>query len=114
MTGEAERYLPQMTGAHISYEHWHRYLFAARLVAGKAVLDVACGEGYGSRLLAETAASVVGVDVDPAAVRDAAASYPAWNLTFLCGPAELIPVEGEHVFDVIVSFETLEHLTADG
>jgi SAM-dependent methyltransferase len=114
MTGEAERYLPQMTGAHISYEHWHRYLFAARLVAGKAVLDVACGEGYGSRLMAGAAASVVGVDVDADAVRDAAASYPAANLTFLCGSAEQIPVEGEHVFDVVVSFETLEHLAADG
>jgi SAM-dependent methyltransferase len=103
-----------MTGAHISYEHWHRYLFAARLVAGKAVLDIASGEGYGSRLLADSATSVVGVDIDPAAVRDAAANYPAWNLSFLCGSAEQIPIEGEHTFDAIVSFETLEHLTADG
>lgn len=114
MSAEAERYLPQMTGAHISYEHWHRYLFAARLVAGKAVLDVASGEGYGSRLLAESAASVVGVDVDPGAVRAAAEKYAAPNLAFRCGTAEHIPVEGEHAFDVIVSFETLEHLTADG
>src|SRR5207244_9781454 len=39
--------------------------------------------------------------------------YPRDNLTFCCGPAEEIPVPGQHVFDVVVSFETIEHLTAD-
>ena len=44
----------------ISYEHWHRYRYAAAFVAGKAVLDIASGEGYGSAFLAQHAASVVG------------------------------------------------------
>ena len=63
MEHTGERFLPEIDGAYISYEHWHRYLFASSFVAGKSVLDVASGEGYGSALLALTAASVVGVDV---------------------------------------------------
>ena len=38
-----ERFVPGTAG--LAHEHWHRYAFARR-VAGKRVLDVACGEGY--------------------------------------------------------------------
>ena len=52
MSGElpftGERFIPGVQG-EIWLEHWHRYHFAARWAAGKRVLDVACGEGYGSR-----------------------------------------------------------------
>src|SRR5439155_16636321 len=65
-------------------------------------------------LLAGSAASVVGVDADPEAVEFARARYPLGNVTFLQGNAEEIPVPGEHTFDVVTSFETLEHLSADG
>ncbi len=58
-----ERYVPGTAG-EIAHEHWHRYAFARRFVAGRRVLDVACGEGYGSALLAEAAAHVTGVDID--------------------------------------------------
>src|SRR5687768_15184340 len=96
-----ERYHPTLT-RHMassrdyvlnSYEHWHRYLFAAGFVAGKAVLDVACGEGYGSDLLARTAARVVGVDVAADAVDHAARLYRRDNLSFRRGPASRIPVD---------------------
>ena len=51
-----ERFLPWMEGAHIHYEHLHRYAFAAQLVKGKKkVLDVTCGEGYGSYMLSKEA-----------------------------------------------------------
>ena len=56
-----ERFIPGTPG-EIWHEHWHRYHFAAPLVAGLAVLDVACGEGYGSALLATRAATVTGAD----------------------------------------------------
>ena len=46
-----ERFVPGVRG-EIWIEHWHRYHFAARCVAGKRVLDVACGEGYGTALRA--------------------------------------------------------------
>jgi len=48
-----ERYVPWMEPGEIHYEHLHRYRFAKEFVKGKKVLDLACGEGYGSNLLAE-------------------------------------------------------------
>ena len=52
MNFSGERYIPDVDAADISYEHWHRYLFATSLVADKIVLDIASGEGYGTSLLA--------------------------------------------------------------
>src|SRR5262245_61886652 len=101
MMPTGERFLPEMNGAYIAYEHWHRYLFATQFAKGKTVLDVACGEGYGSNQLATSAARVVGVDVDPETVRHASATYRADNLIFHCGPAEQIPISGEHLFDLV-------------
>ena len=57
LTVTGERFLPDCTG-EIAYEHWHRYAFARSYVADKRIADVACGEGYGSALLARTAAHV--------------------------------------------------------
>jgi glycosyltransferase involved in cell wall biosynthesis/SAM-dependent methyltransferase len=106
---------PRVAADHrtLACEHWHRYLYAAQFAAGKAVLDVACGEGYGSRLLAETAARVLGVDTDLEAVREAASRYPRPNLEFRTGTVERLPLEGEHQIDLVVSFETIEHVWAD-
>ena len=59
-----ERYLPWLEDPYIGYEHLHRYAYATQFVENKKVLDLACGEGYGARLLAGTAESVVGVDID--------------------------------------------------
>ena len=52
---------PRAAAVHrtLACEHWHRYLFATQFVAGKRVLDIACGEGYGSCLLAERAGPVL-------------------------------------------------------
>jgi glycosyltransferase involved in cell wall biosynthesis/SAM-dependent methyltransferase len=115
-----ERFIPRIEDPRaaadhrtLACEHWHRYLYAAHYAAGKAVLDVACGEGYGSRLLAETAARVLGVDTDPEAVGEAASRYPRPNLEFRTGTVERLPLEGEHLLDLVVSFETIEHVWAD-
>ena len=106
-----ERFLPEVRGA-IFYEHWHRYAAVSPLVAGKRVLDAACGEGYGSALLAGVAAEVVGVDVDEATIGHARARYGAQpNLRYEQADATALPF-ADRSFDVIVSFETLEHLAA--
>ena len=89
-------------------EHFHRYYVARHLAAGLDVLDIACGEGYGSALLAQVARSVVGVDVDPAAVGHARQTYDSSNLSFREGSATAIPVPDSSI-DLLVSFETLEH-----
>lgn len=106
-----ERFTPECV-REIWYEHWHRYAFALDLVRGKRVLDAACGEGYGSDLLARSAASVVGVDLSEAAIAHARQRYDARpNLQFVQGDATQLPFEDAR-FDVVVSFETLEHLHA--
>ncbi len=91
-------------------EHLHRYAIAREYVKGKTVLDIACGEGYGSNLLAATAEKVMGVDIDNDVITNATAKYRHPNLSFHQGPAEQIPFADNH-FDVVVSFETLEHAT---
>lgn len=105
-----ERYIPNLNLPEISYEHWHRYIWLQQLVVNKRVLDIACGEGYGSKLIADVAAQVVGVDISEEAINYATSKYIQPNLEFLCGSAAEIPVDGHYLFDVIVSFETIEHL----
>jgi len=106
-----ERFTPECV-REIWYEHWHRYLFARRLVAGKRVLDVACGEGYGSALLSDAAAEVVGVDIDAPSIAHARERYgQRTNLTFETGNAIALDFPPGR-FDLVVSFETLEHLSA--
>src|SRR5687767_11637278 len=89
-----------------TFEHLHRYALAQDLVRNKTVLDIACGEGYGTNLLAQTAASVTGVDIDMATLAQAASKYVRKNISFLTGAIEQIPAR-DHQFDVVVCFETL-------
>ena len=107
-----ERYIPESAPADVAYEHWHRYFYAQQFIKGKEVLDIACGSGYGSALMAESAASVIGVDIDAETVAYCQSVYVRDNLRFLQGSVASIPVEGEAVFDVIVCFETIEHVDA--
>jgi glycosyltransferase involved in cell wall biosynthesis/SAM-dependent methyltransferase len=104
-----ERYVPGITG-NIFLEHLHRYVLAARIVAGKDVLDIASGEGFGSSLLAEAARSVIGVDISEDAVTHAQTKYGGPRLRFQAGSAMSIPLPDASV-DVVVSFETIEHIS---
>jgi SAM-dependent methyltransferase len=104
-----ERFTPECV-REIWYEHWHRYALAARFAAGRRVLDAACGEGYGSALLARHAASVLGVDIADGAVAHARARYASSNLSFQQGDATALDALPDASFDLIVSFETLEHV----
>lgn len=106
-----ERFTPECV-REIWYEHVHRYALARHLAAGKRVLDVACGEGYGSAMLAPVAKSVLGVDLSGEAIRHARARYGLLpNLSFDEADATRAQFAGAP-FDMVVSFETLEHVEA--
>ena len=99
--------------AYLMAQHLVRYAAAKTVVQGKRVLDVACGSGYGCKLLADWGAKeVVGVDVSANAIASAESLFGGKKTKFLVGDAEDIsPVIGKtKKFDVIVCFETIEHL----
>ncbi|HEX5128733.1 MAG TPA: methyltransferase domain-containing protein, partial [Usitatibacter sp.] len=79
---------------------------------GKRVLDVACGEGYGTAALAQIARSAVGVDVSAQAIAHARATYAnVANASFVEASCTELPLP-DAAFDTVVSFETLEHVEA--
>lgn len=104
-----ERFMPEFPSDWGS-EHLHRYMFARDLCAGKTVLDVASGEGYGSMLLAEVADHVTGVDISDETVCFSREKYRRDNLVYQQGSATALPFAADS-FDVVVSYETIEHLT---
>jgi 2-polyprenyl-3-methyl-5-hydroxy-6-metoxy-1,4-benzoquinol methylase len=103
-----ERLTSAMSG-QVEIEHYHRYLLARDFCAGRDVLDIASGEGYGTALLAQVARSATGVEIDAAVVAAAQAEFGRSNLRYLQGDAVAVPVD-DATFDIVVSFETLEHL----
>ncbi len=106
-----ERIVPDETAHGIVAIHLKRYEFALPYCAGREVLDAACGVGYGSAALARSAARVVGADVDAEAIEYARDRYGAPNVEFVVADLLAPPFE-DASFDVVVSFETIEHLRA--
>jgi SAM-dependent methyltransferase len=104
-----ERIIPDETEPGVVALHLKRYAFAEPWCAGRDVLDVACGAGYGTAALAESAYSVVGGDVDEGAIAYAARRYARPNVRFEVVDAHALPY-GEASFDTVCSFETIEHL----
>lgn len=111
MKHTGERMTPEVDkGNLIYYEHITRYKFASQFIKGKNVLDLACGEGYGSDLLLKSGAKkVVGVDISTETVNHAKNKYKSKNLSFIQSDAVSLPFE-DKTFDIVVSFETIEHL----
>lgn len=103
-----ERVDPTAHSGEILQEHAGRYVFAARYCSGKHVLDVASGLGYGTDYLRTQGASAVGLEIDEQSVQYSHYHYPC--CTFVQGSAEKMPAGWNNMFDVVVSFETIEHL----
>lgn len=91
-------------------EHINRYVFASRFIKNKIVLDVASGTGYGSDyLIKKGAKKVIGLDISNDAINYGKNAYEKQNLSVMQGNATNLPFHDES-FDIIVSFETIEHL----
>ncbi len=111
LTGE--RTLPDVPAENYWFQrHLAVYQWIAARVGGLRVLDMACGEGYGSDLLAGSARSVVGVDANPEAHEHARLRYVRPNLTFERGMVESFGTPGEH--DAVVFLQTIEHVQDPG
>jgi SAM-dependent methyltransferase len=104
-----ERLVPERQhGELVHAEHLVRYRLAAELARSRRALDAACGEGYGTAMLAAAGASeAVGVDIDEATVAHSAARYP--EASFSVADVTSLPFEDAR-FDLVVSFETIEHV----
>ena len=103
LTGE--RTLPDVPEENYWYRrHLVVYEWIAARAHGRRVVDLACGEGYGSAVLARTAASVVGVDANPEAFEHARARYP--QVSFERNMIELW--QGD--VDCVVFLQTIEHI----
>ncbi len=88
---------------HLAVYEW----IGARVIGGR-VLDMACGEGYGSEVLSRGAASVVGVDANPEAHEHARLRYGRQNLQFERGLVETYGEAG--TYDAVVFLQTIEHV----
>ena len=110
MERTGEREVPSVPGTieGVDEKHLQRYRWAALYTRNKKVYDVACGTGYGSLLLG--ASEYKGFDYSPETV-DYANKYYATikSVSFSVADACNMPEELDTT-EVIVSFETVEHL----
>lgn len=105
-----ERFVPaRMRGELVEAEHLARYWWAAQLADGRRALDAGCGLAYGAQLLrAAGALSVHGVDIGEATI-EAARAACGDGVELVVGDLAELPF-ADRAFDLVVCFETIEHL----
>jgi len=92
-----------------SIQYLERYLFACELLEpGQKVLDVACGAGYGTDTLVNHGCDAIGADIDDGILEEAKRKWG--RSEFQKADVLNLPFEDE-LFDAVVSFETIEHVT---
>src|SRR6201996_5259054 len=111
LTGE--RTLPDVPAENYWFRrHLAVYEWIGARVIGKRVIDMACGEGYGSEVLSRSASSVVGLDANPEAYEHARRRYRRQNLSFDRGMVENYGETG--AYDAVVFLQTIEHVQDPG
>jgi SAM-dependent methyltransferase len=107
LTGE--RTLPDVPAENYWFRrHLVVYEWIGARVIGMRVLDMACGEGYGSEVLSRSATAVLGVDGNPEAHEHARLRYVRQNLQFKWGAVETYGEPGS--LDAVVFLQTIEHV----
>jgi SAM-dependent methyltransferase len=105
LTGE--RTLPDVPAENYWFRrHLAVYRWIAQRCAGLEVVDMACGEGYGTAMLAERAARVTGVDANPEAHEHARLKYARPGVTFV---RDLVETYARPC-DAVVFLQTIEHV----
>ncbi len=106
-----ERVIPGLVNDDLWAEHFGRYAFAARFAAGKRVLDIGCGAGYGLMELARASRFAVGIDLARDPLDYALTHYhKSTTAAFLQASASALPF-ADQSFELITAFEVIEHLT---
>lgn len=105
-----ERLIVGNSPLELEAEHVARYEFAASFCKGKTVLDLGCGTGYGSAIIAKVAKDVLGIDISREAIRYARKKYQAHNLNF-----EIMDISdylGQNKkYECIICLEVIEHIS---
>ncbi|MDD2785432.1 MAG: class I SAM-dependent methyltransferase [Patescibacteria group bacterium] len=112
MQFSGEQFIPGISKPRLEDEHRARYEYAINLAKGLDVLDIACGTGYGTYELSGKANSVKGVDISQESINYAKSHYQQPNLDFIQASA-CDPLFSAERFDLITSFETIEHLNQE-
>ena len=90
-------------------DHLERYSFAKQYARGQRVLDIGCATGYGTACLADGADYTLGIDIHEGAIRYAKDHYEHPRCRFMKGDLPEV-LRGEASFDLVVSFEVIEHV----
>lgn len=106
----SERWVPGFLYKRTEFSHTERYNLACEYTTGKKIIDIACGVGRGSNIMATygLAESVYGTDIQPDTIRYAKWRYGSKNIEFAINDAQELDINNE--YDVAVSFETIEHV----
>ncbi|HDQ00099.1 MAG TPA: class I SAM-dependent methyltransferase [bacterium] len=105
-----ERILPTQPGetSFVFARHQFAYRYVQQFVENKTVVDIGCGSGYGSHILAQRAKLVCGIDHDPEIVAYCRQRYHNSNLSFL--QMDATRLNPDQQFDIVVNFQMIEHV----
>jgi 2-polyprenyl-3-methyl-5-hydroxy-6-metoxy-1,4-benzoquinol methylase len=89
--------------------HIERYNYILNFIkSNTTILDIACGYGYGSLMMAKKSGNVIGVDISEEAIQYARKKYTLKNTLYLQSDIEFF-IQQEY-FDIVSCFETIEHI----
>lgn len=117
ITNTGERIIPRAFQSRADYLLYVRHVFAyefarQQIAPSSVVLDLGCGEGYGTSLLSRHVRNIIGLDVDDDTVTHAALHYGSSDCAFQVYDGLTIPYD-ENTFDAVVSFQVIEHTQDD-
>ena len=105
-----ERIIPGKTSSLMFSRHFRAYEIAKDYIRDKTVLEIGCGEGYGAHYLSGFCKNITGIDYNAEVVLYAKNKYTRDNLAYRTVKAENLSAVLKQKFDVIVSFQVIEHI----